>query len=98
VEYHGLSRPACVEVDGRLVPLVDSEPEALALGGGAMWDGAKRVLAAITKSTSVHQAASVRIVKGCRPERQPRERRDPQRGSDAAPRATHSSVVGAGVR
>ncbi len=71
VEYHGLSRPACVEINGRDVPLVDAEPEALAIGGGVMWDGVRRVLTAIIKSTSVHQSTSVKVVNGCRPVRRP---------------------------
>jgi alpha-glucosidase (family GH31 glycosyl hydrolase) len=58
--FHGLSRPISMTVDKKRLPRFKSENEAVAAGGGTVWDETGKRLHIYIKPTSIRQPISVR--------------------------------------
>ena len=65
IEFHGLSRPMCVNVNGRQLKSVKLEEEALSSGGGIVWNKEKKLFSVYTGMVPVGHAILIQGVKDC---------------------------------
>ncbi len=65
VEFHGLSRPICFNVNGRQLKFVKSEQDAIALEEGLVWNKEKRCLSVFIKKIPIDRALLIEGVKDC---------------------------------
>jgi len=60
LNFHGLSRPFGLEVNGARLPSFASEQEAFWAGAGVVWDARRKVLSAFVRRSPVRQSISVK--------------------------------------
>src|SRR5208283_1229794 len=65
IVFHGLSRPMCVNVNGRQLKFVKSEEEALSSDEGLVWNKEKKCLSVFTKRMPVDRSLLIQGVKDC---------------------------------
>jgi len=65
VEFHGLSRPMCVNVNGRQLKFVKSEEEALSSDEGLVWNKKERCLSVYTKMMPIDRSLLIQGTKDC---------------------------------
>jgi len=65
IEFHGLSRPMCINVNGRQLKSARSEDEALSSGGGIVWNKEKKRLSVYIYKLPIERSLLIQGVKDC---------------------------------
>lgn len=65
VDFHGLSRLLCMEINGRPLKLLPSVREAIAAEEGVVWDREKMCLSVFIKSTPIARNVLVKSIGDC---------------------------------
>ena len=65
VEFHGLSRPMCININGRQLKFFKSDEEALSSDEGLVWNKEKGCLSVYTKRVPIDRSLLIQGVKDC---------------------------------
>ena len=69
VDFHGLVRPLCMEINGRPLKLLTSVREAIPAEEGVVWDREKMCLSVFVKSTPIASNVLVKSIGDCSSEK-----------------------------
>ena len=65
IEFHGLTRPMCITINGRQLRSVKSEEAALSSGSGTVWNKEKKRLSVYTENVPVIHSLLIQGVRDC---------------------------------